>query len=262
MNFLLRTPFFRLFVALAVGIVLYQYIDVSSAILIFLCAISLTLFTVCFFITSSPNLFRFRWIFGLSIFLLLLTMGYYLCRNYENKNQFSALGEKSVFQVELLSAPIEKANAYQCKVKLCRDVDSVNIEPAVGNAMLYLQKSGAISSLRIGDKLIVSAEFKTPDGIQNPGGFDYAAYLKRQGILATAYVPTDHWQKSTEKPIISLFRIADIVRNHLLKVYRQFNIDGDEFAVLAALTLGYTDELQTAVFKKLQCNGSYAHFVG
>jgi len=42
----------------------------------------------------------------------------------------------------------------------------------------------------------------------------------------------------------SIRREADKWRNYLLGVYRKFNIQGDEFAVLAALTLGYTDDLQ------------------
>lgn len=58
-------------------------------------------------------------------------------------------------------------------------------------AILYLQKDSKIETLLLGDKLLINTEFKSPDGVQNPAGFDYANYLKRQGFSATAYVSAE-----------------------------------------------------------------------
>lgn len=255
-NFLQRTPFFRLTLALIAGIATYPFIPLSNDWLIALAVIGAIGVVVSWTIKSSVTLFKYRWTFGAGVFLLLFALGQGLSRNFETKNQFSAIGEKSVYHVELISAPVEKANSYQCKVKLLEKFDTVYPEKAFGKAMIYLQKDTAVKSLRLGDNLLLSAEFKTPDGVQNPDGFDYAAYLKRQGILAMAYVPSENWQKSTAPPNGSLYRLADISRNHLLDIFRRFGIKGDEFAVLAALTLGYTDELQTAVIKSYSATGA------
>ena len=256
MNFLQRMPFFRLFLALASGVILYQFIHISSILLIFLSALALILTISIFLIKSSDAIHKFRWIFGLGIFLLLAIISYISCGVFETKNQFSSIGEKSIFQVEIISAPLEKENSYQCKVKLQQKFDTLFIENAYGNAMIYFQKDSSVESLRIGDKLLIFAEFKSPDGVQNPDGFDYSNYLKRQGVLATAYISTDNWKKSDEKPTFSLRRLSDEIRNKLLEIYSSFGIVGDEFAVLAALTLGYTDELETTVIKSYSASGA------
>jgi competence protein ComEC len=45
-------------------------------------------------------------------------------------------------------------------------------------------------------------------------------------------------------------------RNYLLKIYRKFNIQGNEFGVLAALTLGYTEDLQPDLRKSYSASGA------
>lgn len=245
MNFLQRTPFFRIFLALALGILLYQFICLSKLSLILIGLAALVAIIFSFFIKSPENLFKFRWLFGTGIALLLLVLGYWLRLNFDDKNQFTALNDKGIYEVEVVSAPIEKANSYQTKVKLINKVDSISIIPQKGNAVVYFQKTtGFDSTLIIGDKLLVSTEFQTPDGIKNPGGFDYATYLKHQGILATTYVSEGYWKKLNTNPSFSIRRISDRIRNSMLNIYRKFGIKGNEFAVLAALTLGYTDELK------------------
>ncbi len=255
-NFLQRTPFFRLTLALIAGIVSYSFFSLSVFWLTTLSVAASFLLIASFLIKSSDRLFKYRWMFGAGISLLLFVLGYWLCFRFETKNEFSAIGEKGVYHVELISAPIEKANSYQCKIRLLESMDTLESERAFGKAMIYLQKDTRIKSLHLGDKLLIAAEFKTPDGVQNPDGFDYAAYLKRQGILAMAYISSDHWQCSPAPPNMSFFRAADITRGHLLNIFRSFGIAGDEFAVLAALTLGYTDELQTAVIKSYSATGA------
>lgn len=256
MNFLLRTPFIRLFFAVAAGVVIYQFVRLPSFVITSFFALAIFVIAFSFFIKSSEKIFKHRWIFGLGTSLLLAVTGYYLCLSFEKRNQFSSIEQKSVFQVELISAPIEKENSYQCKIKLLQSFDSLQASPAYGKAMLYLQKDSKIETLLLGDKLLINTEFKSPDGVQNPAGFDYANYLKRQGFSATAYVSAENWRKSDAPPNVTIFRIADIVRNRMLQIYRQFKIEGDEFAVLAALTLGYTDELQSTLLKSYSATGA------
>ena len=43
-------------------------------------------------------------------------------------------------------------------------------------------------TLRYGDRIVFRAKLRAPSGSMNPGGFDYATYLERQGIECTAAV--------------------------------------------------------------------------
>lgn len=243
MGFLQRTPFFRLLLPFVLGIILYQYADLSYASLSALFGISFCFVLLSFGIRVPKLQFRFRWLFGCGIFLFMLSLAYALSINREKENVFDHLHQKGIYRVELTAAPVEKAKSYLCKVDVIQYYDSVSWKPSRGKAILYFQKDSAASHLLFGDRLLVAAEFNPPEKAKNPTCFDYASYLKRQGVGATGYIPSGSWQMTGRNTAFSIRREADKCRNYLLNVFRRFNIQGDEFAVLAALTLGYTDDL-------------------
>ena len=243
MDFLQRTPFFRLLLPFMIGIVLYQYVELLQWSLLAMFGISLMLVLVAIVIRASKRQFQFRWLFGCGIFLFMMSFAYSLSSEREKENTFTHLHKKGMYRVELTSAPVEKAKSFLCKVNVFQYFDST-WKPARGQAILYFQKDQAASKLLFGDRLMVEAEFADPERTLNPDGFDYASYLKRQGVGATSYISSGSWQLTGQNTSFSIRREADKWRNYLLEIYRKFNIQGDEFAVLAALTLGYTDDLQ------------------
>jgi competence protein ComEC len=124
-----------------------------------------------------------------------------------------------------------------------------------GKAILYVEKDSASALLQYGDRLIVEASFEQPDGVVNPNGFDYAAYLQRQGIGSTAYISADRWQKVGENTEFSIFKLAAQSQKSLLNIYHKFGIVGDEFAILAALTLGSKDALHPELRQNFTTSG-------
>ena len=73
MSFLQRTPFFRLLLPLIAGIVFFQFAGFSTALtgaLLFIVLISVSLS----YLLKNPSLqYRFRWLFGFSAFLTVLS---------------------------------------------------------------------------------------------------------------------------------------------------------------------------------------------
>lgn len=244
MDFLQRTPFFRLLLPLVLGIIVYQYVDFQHWGLYAMFFLSIVLLVLPFVIHIPKRQFQFRWLFGCGIFLFLFVLIYFLSGEREKENVFQRLNSKGIYRVELSAPPVEKAKSYLCKVDVIQYLDSTNWMATRGKAILYLQKDKAASKLLFGDRLMLEAKFSPPERALNPDGFDYAAYLKRQGVGAVCYIPSDSWRLTDRDMTFSIQRQADICRNYLLNIYREFHIEGDEFAVLAALTLGYTDALQ------------------
>jgi competence protein ComEC len=185
----------------------------------------------------------------------MVTFAYLQNVEHEKKKVFDHLIQKGIYRVELSTAPIEKAKSYLCNVKVMQFLDSTTWKPAHGQAIIYIQKGSAESQLLYGDRLILEAEFVPPEKAQNPDGFDYAAYLKRQGIEATSYISSDKWKITDRNNSFSISREADKCQKYLLNVYQRFRIKGDEFAVLAALTLGYTDALQPDIRASYSATG-------
>jgi len=256
MDFLQRTPFFRLLLPFIIGIFLYQYVELFRWSLFALFILSCSFILLSFLIRTPKLQFQFRWLFGCGISLFMLTLAYSLSNKHENKKVFDHLHQKGIYRVELTAAPIEKANSYLCRVKVIQYFDSNALTPVRGTANLYFQKDSAASKLLFGDRLFVEAEFVPPEKALNPDGFDYGAYLNRQGIGATSYISSGSWQITDRNSDFSIQREADKCRNYLLNVYRNFGIQGDEFAVLAALTLGYTDALEPDLRKSYSATGA------
>ncbi|MFT3753322.1 MAG: ComEC/Rec2 family competence protein [Paludibacter sp.] len=243
MDFLQRTPFFRLLLPFVVGVIFYQYVELLQWSLFAMFGLSILFILASFFVRSPKRQFQFRWLFGCGIFLLMLSLAYFRTDEQSKATVFDRLNKKEIYRVELIAPPIEKAKSYQCKVDVLEYYEDT-WKPTRGQVILYFQKDKEASQLLFGDRLLVEAEFSEPERAMNPDGFDYAAYLKRQGIGATCYISSESWKFTGRNETFSIRREADKWRNYLLSVYREFDIRGDEFAVLAALTLGYTDDLQ------------------
>ncbi len=243
-DFLHRTPFIRLLLPLVTGIVVCQLVVMSDWMLMGLSAMGVCLCGYSFFIKDINFQYKFRWLFGCGIFLFLFAMGCYLVDKQNHKNQFTALNEKGIFKVELIASPIEKSKTYLCKVQVKGLYKNHHWQSQSGKAIVYIQKDSAVTRLLYGDQLMIGTTFKPLQKPLNPDEFDYATYLQRQGIGATCYLPSGTWTVMGHDSAFSVFRMADMCRLNLLEVYKRFNISGDEYAVIAALTLGYTDALQ------------------
>ena len=256
MNLLQRTPFFRLLLPLISGIVLFQYIRIPVYLLALPLLVSFIIFIVSTISRNPDFQYRFRWLFGLGTMICFAIIGYWVCHFYEQNNQFTELNHRAIYEAELITPPIEKERSYSFRVKLLQRYDSLSATKVNGNAIIYIQKDSIPPNLMLGDRLMFDAEFKTPDGVQNPMGFDYATYLKRQGIGATTYLANDKWKKTGQNRSFSVKRFANQSRNYLLKIYTKYNITGTEFGVLAALTLGYKDSLEPDIYKLYSQTGA------
>ncbi|MDR0811347.1 MAG: ComEC family competence protein [Paludibacter sp.] len=242
MNFLQRTPFFRLLLALTAGIVFSQFTALNN-----ICLWVIFLIAPCLFITSfllkNNAIRRFRWLFGFSASVFVFVLGVALSQNTAQHSVFPLTENPEFYEIEITDLPIEKEKSFLCKAianQLFTDTGTIEIHKKV---LLYFEKSERAAALNLGDLIVCQAKFQKPDGQINPNGFNYAEYLARQGIGATAYLADYKWKTNGRNTNFSLPYFAKHLQQNLLNVYRKFGIEGDEFAVLAALTLGSTDAL-------------------
>jgi len=237
-NFLQKTPFFRLLFALICGIV-FQIVA-GFYFSIFIISLSLSIALILSDLFYKKNL-RFRWTFGLGTSLLLFSLGLFLTQKEDKNTQFQYLGEQHTYLAKIVSAPTEKARSMLCELRLISNLD--DDKSLTNNALAYLAKDSFSLSLQAGERILLNAAFEKPRAFGNPYEFDYPRYLKHKGICAASYVAAGNWQKADETPPFSIVNLAMQCRNQLLSIYKELGISGDEYAVLAALTLGYREEL-------------------
>ncbi|MDR2684739.1 MAG: ComEC family competence protein, partial [Prevotellaceae bacterium] len=255
-DFFSKSIFFRLSIALIIGILLNEFIKIP--LIFYFVLIILGSGLMLFFAVKKSAKFRYRfdWIFGLGFLLIIVCMGVF--RSFQNaeNHSFKLQNQKGVFSVTLTDFPSEKTKSVLVYADLKSFSDSTKTENCSGKVVLYLQKDSNALNLKTGDKLLISTLLSMPEKKGNPDEFDYGKYLKRKNIAGTGYVSADCWQKIGFEKGFSLMRLAQNCRRHLLDIYRDMKIPSYEFGVVAALTLGYTDALSPELSESFRATGT------
>lgn len=206
-------------------------------------AISLALAGTFFAMRLTANVsHRRRWLYGIAVNFSMLCAGTLITLIHSHQLFNSSLafhnGSGSwVFTVE--ETPVEKNRSYKLEgVAAASDSSGVG-----GKAIIYLGKSEDARQLMVGDRLLLHTKLQEIGTPGNPNEFNYSRYLRFNGILRQAYVPDGHW---IQVDPISGFHPVRWLRNlraHLLSELSETRFQPKERAVIAALTLGYKQEL-------------------
>ncbi|MDD4199289.1 MAG: ComEC/Rec2 family competence protein [Paludibacter sp.] len=257
MSFLQRTPFFRLLVSLVCGIVAFQYMELFGLTRLILLIIAVSLMLISYFFHQSAQAYSLRWLFGVGVVLLFFLMGYFLSARKYQQATFTQLDQQDVFVGRLLAAPGEKNNSMACKMQVEGIYAGTKVIKEMSSpALVYVAKDSVSLQLKRGDILLFRSTFQRPSGAMNPKGFDYAVYLANKGIRATAYVRAGEWKLISHQKGFSLQFWAEQCRYKLLQIYEKLELSKDQFAVLAALTVGYTEALDPDVRESFSHSGT------
>ncbi|MBO5816525.1 MAG: ComEC/Rec2 family competence protein [Paludibacteraceae bacterium] len=118
--------------------------------------------------------------------------------------------------------------------------------------VLYLQKD-SLPMPQEGDILLVKTSIQRGDTL---GDFDYGLYLRRQGIVGTAWARRGNWQIVGHQPREGIQATAERWQHRLYEEYQKVGIDGKELGVLSALTLGFREELDKDVQQSFSASGA------
>ncbi|MFK8102483.1 MAG: ComEC/Rec2 family competence protein [Saprospiraceae bacterium] len=192
--------------------------------------------------------------FSLTIHLFLIVFGSWITLQHNEQNQAqhfqNFLNEENLIQVQITAMPI-----VEDRIKLRTTVLKIgkhlaDLKTSNGNLWLYLDHKIPSQSLRYGDQLLIKTKLLPIPPPQNPKAFDYGHFMHLKNIHYQAFVAAHAWQISTPSQGNSLLATAYNLREHFLKVLKKHLITEQEFAVGAALILGYkaaiTDELSAA----------------
>ena len=258
MLFLQRTPFFRLLLPVIAGILLFQYWKFPLWVLSIPLVVSLILIILSHITRFSS--YKNRWFSGCGYFIFFTLLSYFLSYTSDTKSRLTHPDQKDLFLIELTENPIAKSRSFACKARVLKRYTNEKESSSSGNVYVYLQKDSLAATLLSGDKLVVNTSFRTPRKDRNPESFDFKAYLQAQGAQGSAYLRTSDWEITEYDNKFSLTRYAGKYRNILLDRYHQAGITGNEFAVLSALTLGYTDDIPTDLRESYN-NAGIAHIL-
>ena len=188
-----------------------------------------------------------RWCFGLAVSILCFIGGWLGITWQLQHAVYSFPEEETVYRVLITDAPQAKEHTYLCQTLLKERRDTAGTYPIERTAILYLQQDSAVTRLKSGDELLISARISPPLNNRNFDEFDYARFLMRKGISGTGYVASGKWTKQDGMNNLDLKSIASSCRRKMISLYQKLGFSGDELAVLSALTIGDKTELSDSV---------------
>ena len=197
-----------------------------------------------------------RWCFGLAVSILCFIGGWLGITWQLQHAVYSFPEEETVYRVLITDAPQAKEHTYLCQTLLKERRDTAGTYPIERTAILYLQQDSAVTRLKSGDELLISARISPPLNNRNFDEFDYARFLMRKGISGTGYVASGKWTKQDGMNNLDLKSIASSCRRKMISLYQKLGFSGDELAVLSALTIGDKTELSDSVRESYSVAGA------
>jgi competence protein ComEC len=241
-------PFLRLAIALILGIVAGQYLQLNvvagSFLLLFLLS-GLLIINLKYRYSSAL-------IFGICFHLFFAVLGIVVYNRYNEKPVFYSEG---IFVATILESPVEKPNSYKSTVKINEVISSDSVTKTNEKIIVYFEKSENAIKLKAGDEILFN---RSPNPVApklNPYDFDYQKYSERRRVYRQVYLATDNWQQNGNSRFSLIFE-AEKLRDKLINVYRSQPIDSVEFEILSALTLGYSRELDPETRRVFSSSGA------
>ncbi len=249
-----KTPFFRLIIPFIIGILFKIYsphfVKYSFYQLI---AFLIIAGIYKFFEDKSPNYHR-RWISGVLIFISLFLTGYVI-------SDFHLQSKRTFTDYDLYTAKIiEPVKETEKSIKVILSIQSFQTDSgwlkSNEKVIVYFQKDSLSKALKYGDLLIINTRFHPVQNRGNPYEFDYKKYLANKNIYYQAYIKQGKWKRIAQNKGSIIYSSAYKIRNELLSIYKEKGISGDEFSVLAALTLGVKDFLSDDISESYSSSGA------
>src|SRR6185436_7852710 len=200
-----------------------------------------------------------RWIFGASVHVLVFCFAFSLTNrrteitdlahfsNQEGVTEYLAFLDNSIQ---------EKKKSFKVIIEVIAVKKSNGWNLAKGKCLLYIAIDSIASSLEYGDLI----SFKTSPVIvkppANPEQFNYKQWLAYNQVYQQLYLQKGQWQLKGHQYGNSLVAIAIRMREKLLQIFRDNGIAGDEYAVLSALLLGATGEIDQEVMSAYSASGA------
>ncbi|MCX6256902.1 MAG: ComEC/Rec2 family competence protein [Bacteroidia bacterium] len=248
-------PFYRFVAPLIVGIVFrMQSRFCNPDVILYLFFLLISALVITRFRMTS---FRYRWVFGFFLQLTIVFIGV-ISVDIKQKEPSGLLTDKTKksYTATLLEDPCEKLTTYRASAKLNSLKYGGTAIAADDVVLLYIKKDSLASTLVTGDVISISGVLSWIPPPPNPGEFDFRKTMNNRQIYLQAILGSGTWHVTGHQGGNIILLLSSRMRRHLLGIFRSYGLQGKEFAVLSALTLGYRDELDSETRQAFSDSGT------
>jgi competence protein ComEC len=260
MNFLNQIPFLRILFPFAAGVAVWLLGKQDAPQLAFLTSLYLFCLLVYFFTIKKTKEFS-KLVLGILLQLFLFISGWLLCGLNNEKNNpqhyINILSQEPQYFAGYISEiPAEKSKSIKAEVTLQYAKTNGEWKSVNGKIITYFEKTDSSRKIVTGQTLVFSGSLQDVVSPLNPHEFDYKNFLALKNIYYTTYLRENNWKMCATQQNSSLFTYAQKIRKHLLDTYRESGLQESEFALVAALVLGYDDEIDRPLMTAYSHSGT------
>jgi competence protein ComEC len=241
-------PFVRAFLFLTMGILTGYYLPLSLSLKFYLLLLAILVFFLLLATwgVHRINRFKYQWVQGLIIGLMLAFTGILMVTLRLGSNAQVITEETGNFKASVVNEPMPTLQSVKTILR---------VYPLPGNeskaysvrVIAFFEKNEQSEALKYGDLLVFRGRISPPRKPMNPGEFDYKNYLAINGIHYSVFLSSGKWQKVGYHPPNVFRKTAVRFRNYLLKSLQENGLGGRNYAVAAAILLGYDNLMDTAL---------------
>ena len=239
-------PFVRILLFFVIGILLTKYITIISNIDFgWLIMLTVILLVAVVTLTLSKIPHKYNWITGLLFGVLITISGIFISTEKLNSETITISSENpQTYFANIISNPIETNQAVKAIVRTKDLNTNITNNLNVKKVLCYFAKDSLSTNLKYGDLVAFTSKLTIPAEPMNPGEFDYRSFLGVDGIFFTTYISSNNWKLIGYHPSNYIIAIAGSIRHKILNTLSENGLTGDNYAVAAAVLLGYDDGME------------------
>ena len=199
---------------------------------------------------------RYNFINGVSFFALWISFGMFITE-YQRvpKPMLNDFGDGVKIGV-ISSPPEEKPKSFKATIKIINGNEYKKVAKPANEILVYFEKDSSHTPPEFGDLIGFISDVRYIESNGNPLEFDYQQYMSRQGIYCQAYIKNNEYEILQPAYQKGIKYYGAKIRQSLIDIYRESGIDGQQLAVLEALTLGYKADLEPETISTFQTSGA------
>lgn len=251
-------PFLILLMPFILGIGAGVCIPIGNLVPMLIAAgLLLAIFLALAFGYQRFNLYKLKWIGGLTLHCILAIAGFISVSLYNELSQpdhFSKL-KSDCLLVTINNEPKATGDLVRFTAITNKSILKGGQQTASGNLIISVKDSLA-QKLAYGDMLLIPANYKPVEGPANPAEFNYRDYLAYQNIHYQSFLRRGQYRIIGHSGGNALIAFSLRLRQQLVERFKQHMHHPESVAVASTLILGYKADLNEDVLQAYAKTGT------
>jgi competence protein ComEC len=194
------------------------------------------------------------------IFFYALGAFEYLLLDGLNSGRFAEFGSEAVTVNGFVDSEPEIKESrvsYIIRVKELKAPDGR--KAAGGRLLLSMLKADGMKLYEYGSELTFTGRLALPQGVRNPGGFDYRRYMAQRGVSATVFVSAESISRGAGEKGSFIIKAGHAIKDRIVSVIDR-SLPRQQAGLLNGMLIGYREGLSREVTDAF-CDAGLTHIM-